>query len=214
MTDQSWIADSVARLDALEQARGQLVAQGRTVELAEVDEEIRTLYEVLESVAEQEDSNDVPDESQASPFAASTPVQFAPGVPQPIAPTPSQSFSVTHVRRSRTPVVAATLILLVAAGTGGWWVHQRNHAKADAPAPAGEPKLINAGAIPEDTQEPDAARGGEADRTPGIKIREGTDPEPRRRATTRSRTKNEQEAAPSGRKIDIERSRDPLAGLR
>jgi hypothetical protein len=226
MSDGSWIQDSVERLDALEQTRARLIEEGRTSELAEVDEEIRTLYEVLESVAEeaevaqvaQEAENDGIDEAHASstsPFDAPPAVQLAPGVPEPIAPTQSQSFSELHVRRSRAPMAAAGLVLLVGGAVGGWWVHQQNQARAEAPAPVAEAKVISAGEIPEDTQEPGAARGGDAERTSGIRIREGR-PEPRRRASTtatRAPAKRSKTSKASGRTIDIDGSRDPLAGL-
>ena len=113
--------------------------------------------------------------------------------------------------------VAAALVLLVGGGAGGFWYHQQNDAKADAPPPVGEPKVISAGAIPEDTQEPGAALGGDAERTPGIRIREGSRAEPRRRAgktATRSQGSSASANTGSGRKIEIDGSRDPLAGVR
>jgi hypothetical protein len=221
MTDESWIQDSVARLDELERLREQLAAQGREAELTEVDEEIEALYEVLESAAEQAESASPAPEpvaEVASPFAAPPPAfELAPGVPEPIAATPSQSFSVNHVRRSRAPMMAAALVVVVGGGIGGWWLNQQNHAKADAPAAVGEPQVIQAGEIPDDTQEPDAARGGDAERTQGIRIRE-SDGEARRRtskspARSRSQAKTSASASP-GRTIQIDDSRDPLAGVK
>ena len=51
-----WVQQSLARLEALEAQREQLEAAGQYDRLAELDEEIVSLYEVLESVADDGDS--------------------------------------------------------------------------------------------------------------------------------------------------------------
>ena len=55
-TNEAWISDSLARLEQLEAQREHLAQAGRTDALAELDEEIKSLYEVLESAAENDDA--------------------------------------------------------------------------------------------------------------------------------------------------------------
>ncbi len=68
--DEAWIQNSLARLESLETQREQLEATGQTQKLAEVDEEIRSLYEVLESVAGDDDSEQVTAPAAVAPVAA------------------------------------------------------------------------------------------------------------------------------------------------
>lgn len=77
-TDEAWIQNSLARLEALEAQREQLAAAGDTAKLAEIDEEIQGLYEALEAVAD-DDDGDAPANEAApvAPVAQAAPVAAA-----------------------------------------------------------------------------------------------------------------------------------------
>jgi hypothetical protein len=66
-----WVQQSLARLEQLEAQREQLEAAGQIDRLAELDEEIASLYEVLETVAEDDDAG-------AANVGAAAPMHAAP----------------------------------------------------------------------------------------------------------------------------------------
>ena len=87
--NEAWIQDSLARLEQLEAHRQRIAAVGRPDELAEIDEEIKSLYEVLEAAAEQgydQPANQPPAASPSAwgdiPHPAFGPT---PGAPAPVA---------------------------------------------------------------------------------------------------------------------------------
>lgn len=237
-TNEAWIQDSITRLEQLEAQREQLRASGRGgAELAELDEEIRSLYEVLEAAADDAPSaNEAPEPAPAraaavqpeSPFAS--PFAAAPIAAPPIHATPSPlSFSqptidtsIDDEPKSGNGMLIAVLALVVlgGGGAGGWWYMQKQQAPAPAAAPAGPATVIQAGAIPEDTQEPEVAKGGDATRTPAQVIKERPDGPDRRPASRPSSSGSSRPSASSksdsGRSSGIQgaKDNDPLAGLK
>jgi hypothetical protein len=263
-TNEAWISDSLARLEQLESQREQLAASGRTDALAELDEEIKSLYEVLESAAEEEASaannSPVPATSAASsvphPAFGPTPTALASHAPAAVAPaaaftpvaspvtqSPFDGAAASAPSRMSAPpsmmsapsidsgdddvsgggkggLIAGLVVVLLAAGGGGWWYMNRAQSvPTTTEAPAGPAKVIQAGAIPEDTQEPDVAKGGEATRTPGITIKEPppqddrrpSGPRPSGNTAPRPASKPEKDGRPS---INVDASNDPLAGVK
>ncbi len=108
----------------------------------------------------------------------------------------------------------ALVVVLGAAGAGGfyWWQGQKAEATAKPPAPTGPVKVIKAAPVPEDTQGPRAAKGGEATRTPGMEFsgkrrRTGGSRGPRRRPAGGRKGQD-------GRTLSVDDTRDPLAGLK
>lgn len=261
-TNEAWISDSLARLEQLESQREQLAASGRTDALAELDEEIKSLYEVLESAAEEEASaantSPAPATSATSsvphpafgptPTAAVVSPPPAAFVPAPVVvQSPFDAPAAPSMMASPAPMsappsmmmgtsmdsgdddvssggkgglIAGLVVVLLAAGGGGWWYMNRAQpTPAAAEAPAGPAKVIQAGAIPEDTQEPDVAKGGEATRTPGITIKEpppqddrrSSGPRPSGNTAPRPASKPDKDSRPS---INVDASNDPLAGVK
>ena len=236
--DEGWIQGSLARLEALEAQRQQLAAKGQTAALAEVDEEIRALYEVLESAAGEEqapaNTGMAPAMSVAPPpmSVAPPPMGMAPP-PMGMAPPPmgmappagmimepmpgSSSLEIDEPRpRSAMPFVIGGVLAAVLA-VGGVVVMSGND-KEGKPAPTEPAKEIKAGAISADTQEPVVAKGANADRTAGTKYKESPEAsQPERRSSSggggggvsRPRPKKEDD----GRKLTVEKSKDPLAGI-
>jgi hypothetical protein len=246
--NEAWIQNSLERLEELEVQREQLVAGGQTYRLAEVDEEIATLYETLEAVAADDDAPQqaavaaVPEmaahaaasEVVGSPFdappaAAATdtgspfdaPPSAAPPGPMVASPgfddnAPLFAYDDVDVRPpgSKAPMLLGALLVVAGLGAGGWYVTQQKAAEPVHQPTAGEAKVIDASAIPEDTQEPDAARGGAADRTEGIKIRESSHKPRRGGGSSRPRSASRDSDKPSD-KIKFNSSKDdPLGGLK
>ncbi len=257
-TNEAWISDSLARLEQLETQREHLASAGRTEALAELDEEIKSLYEVLESAADDDDpaANNSPASTESavphpafgptpvpmasqqaaplvshaisasqmpSPFAAPEAALAAPAAHLTHAPTMHVQGGDDDVRSGGKGGIIAVVVLLLAAGGGGWWYMNRPVAAPVVEAPAGPAKIIQAGAIPDDTQEPDVAKGGDASRTPGITFKERAFKEraksdDRRPSTPRSaaaaQPKPVAKTAKSGREIKVGDADDPLAGVR
>lgn len=238
--DEAWIQGSLARLETLEAQRQQLAASGQTAALAEVEEEIHALYEVLESAAgeTQEPANmgmgmAPPMQSMQQPMQA--PMSMAPPMQQPMqapmgmgmgAPSMpmdpmavSSSYGLDDDKPSRSPlpfIIGGVVVL--ALGIGGFVVMSGNKDKEAKPAPTEPAKEIKAGAIAEDTQEPVVAKGANADRTSGTKYKET--PEEDRSDARRPSSGSSGVSRPrptkkddDGRKITVEKSRDPLAGI-
>jgi hypothetical protein len=244
--DEGWIQGSLARLETLEAQRQQLAAKGQTAALAEVDEEIRALYEVLESAAgdEQAPANmgmapamsvAPPPMSVAPPpmSVAPPPMSVAPAPmgmappPMGMAPTPGMVMEPMPVSsslemldepkpRSTMPFIIGGVLVAVL-GIGGAVVMSSGNDKEARPGPTEPAKEIKAGAISADTQEPVVAKGADADRTAGTKYRERPEADqPERRSSSgsssgvsRPRSKKEDDA----RKLTVEKSKDPLAGI-
>lgn len=238
--DEAWIEGSLARLETLEAQRKQLTASGQTAALAEVDEEIRALYEVLESAAgdEQQPAN-------TGMGMAAAPIGMAPPMQQPMSMAPpmqqpmqapigmgmgapsmpmdpmavSSSYGLDDDKPSRSPlpfIIGGVVVL--ALGIGGFMVMSGNKDKEAKPAPTEPAKEIKAGAIAEDTQEPVVAKGANADRTSGTKYKEqpADDRSDARRPSSGSSGASRPRPAKKdddGRKITLEKSRDPLAGI-
>lgn len=246
--DEAWIEGSLARLETLEAQRKQLAASGQTAALAEVDEEIRALYEVLESAAgdEQEPANTGMGTGMAAapmgmappmqppmqpPMGMAPPMQQAPmqppmgmgmGAPSmpmdPMAVSSSLGLDDDKPSRSPLPFIIGGVVVL-ALGIGGFMAMSGNKDKEAKPGPTEPAKEIKAGAIAEDTQEPVVAKGANADRTAGTKYKEqpaDDRPDARRSSSGNngaSRPRPSKKDEDDGRKITLEKSRDPLAGI-
>ncbi|MCA9707577.1 MAG: hypothetical protein KDK70_17120 [Myxococcales bacterium] len=229
--DEGWIENSLARLEALESQREQLASTGQTERLAELDEEIRALYEVLESVAgdgpaaEPEAAVPMVSTPMAAPMAApmsspiaAVPVGMAPiGQPSPAAP--SYDGLEDDIKPPRSPAVLILVgLVVIGIGVGAFMALRGGKEEAPPPEPTGPATVIKAGAIVEDTQEPNVAKGGEADRTRGTNFKESpasrdTGSRPRRTGsggTSRPRSSGSKD---DGRKLDVVDSKDPLAGV-
>lgn len=261
-TDQAWIENSLARLEQLEAQREQLAASGRTDKLAEIDEEIRSLYEVLESVAEDEPAPapaNVAAPVAAAPIAAA-PMGASPGMAAPAAPmggapmtpmTPMGGGAVgaaqgmapappmgapgmgdpmmmggdvgfdDDVKPPRSPLPFILIGLLVVGG-GGFGAYKAFIEKKPEPKQeyTGPATVIKAGAVAEDTQEPQVAKGADADRTEGTNFKEGSSSDDasktkRRTGGGSSRPRNSGRGKKDdGNKVDFAKSDDPLAGVK
>jgi hypothetical protein len=152
--NDTWIENSLARLETLEAQREHLAATGQTARLAEIDEEIKGLYEALESVASDDDSDDEPaNEAVGAPVGA-WPMAAAPvaavASPQPMmdmGPPPSSDYSAPITfddgdakPRSALPLVLVGL-LAVGGGGGAFWLMSRDQPEEAKPAPT-EPATV------------------------------------------------------------------------
>ncbi len=219
---QEWIEHSLAKLEELEQERDhheqaletavdadRLRVHSEAIE--SLDEEIKALYAQLETVAEDEETAEDPDEAaatnefqrdeataEASPAETSA-VEAAgadddalpdnpfgtPASAPPLASGFGESsgfgdpggggFGTDDGAYDFDPPksggAAKWVILgLVVAGGGVGGYLYLNQQKAPEPEPAAptEVRVIEAKAVPEDTQEPKAAEGADVDRTPGL----------------------------------------------
>ncbi|MGH1345466.1 MAG: hypothetical protein ACRBN8_28135 [Nannocystales bacterium] len=225
MTDEAWIEQSLARLETLEAQKAQHEAAGEPVP-PQIQEEIATLYEALESEADDGDTPPAeappaaaapaaaPDDPFAAPVMA--PAAAAPAAAPPVM-APMDDYGDDDFKpKGNGGLLAVAVVALLAAGGGGYWYMTQQAKPAPAPEPVGEEKVIGASSVPEDTQEPQAAKGGSADRTPGTKIPEGT-AAPKRSGHGggggKKRPRNTGKKKNDGRKVDISDSRDPLAGI-
>lgn len=218
MTDEAWIEQSLARLETLEAQKAQHEAAGGPVP-PQIQEEIATLYEALESAAEEE-GEDAPVAAAPSehPFAA--PMMAAPVPVQAAAPAmmaPMDDYGDDEYKpKGKGGLIAVAAVAVLAVGAGGYWYTTQQAEPETAPAPTGEAKVISASSVPEDTQEPQAAKGGSAERTPGTEIAEGA-PAPKRtgngNSNAKKRPRNNGKKKDNGRKVDLSDSRDPLAGI-
>lgn len=256
--NEAWIQDSLARLEQLEGQREQLASSGRTDQLAELDEEIRSLYEALESAADDEaddgaangspqvsaaeqgwgsDAADVPRAAFApasahvvdvaaappSPFAAAPPSPFAAAPAPSFAPAPAVDYGSSSSDEELSTggkggVIVVALLVLVGLGGGGWFYLNRTAAEAPKPAaPVGEARVIGASEIPPDTQDPNVAKGGAADRTPAQIIKERAAAEEARRprpSGSSGPSKPREPEKPTRGPIKVGSSDDPLAGVK
>lgn len=250
-SNEAWIQDSLARLEQLESQREQLATSGRADLLAELDEEIRNLYEALEAAADDGQSTAAnspqwsaapvapPFAPQPAPFAApplaAAPVAASPfaaapaafehapppafaAAPQPIDYSSSSDDDVSG--GSKTPIIAAAIVAVLAIGGAGAWYMTRGTAEAPKPtAPVGEAKVIGSGEIPPDTQDPNVAKGGDADRTPAQIIKERAEQADRRPSSRPSSgssgpSRPREPEKPTRGPIKVGSSDDPLAGVK
>jgi hypothetical protein len=255
--DEGWIQGSLARLETLEAQRKQLAARGPSPALAEVEEEIKALYEVLESAAGEgqapANTGMAPGMGMApapgmgvappigmapAPMSVAPPIGMAPApmgmAPPPIgmAPPPmgmasgpgmvmepmpsTTSLEMLDEAKGRNPmpfIIGGVVAVVLAIGG---IVAMSGNDKDAKPAPTEPAKEIKAGAISADTQEPVVAKGADADRTAGTKYRE---PPPEERDARRPSSGNSNWSRPRSkkeeddRKLTVEKSRDPLAGI-
>lgn len=250
--NEAWIQDSLARLEQLEAHRQRLAATGRPDELAEIDEEIKSLYEVLEAAAAEDATaaNQMPASAVAqaawgdvphpafgpapgmspaapvaapfeSPFAAPPPAAPSYDAPASFAPASFESSSMMddEPKKGSGAFIAIAIVALLAGGGAGWWFLARpKPVEAPPPAAPTEVQVFKAGAIPDDTQEPQVAKGGDASRTPLQKITVPDDNDRRPRASSssgNSRPAARPDPEPSpGKKIKVDASNDPLAGVK
>jgi hypothetical protein len=251
--NEAWIQDSLARLEQLEAHRQRLAATGRPDELAEIDEEIKSLYEVLEAAAAEEATaaNQMPASAVAqaawgevphpafgpapgmspaaavaapiaspfeSPFAA--PAAAMPAAAPSFAPASFESSVMMddEPKKGSGAILAVAVLALFAGGGAGWWFLARpKPVEMPPPAAPTEVQVFKAGAIPEDTQEPQVAKGGDADRTPTVtlKVPDDNDRRPRASSSNNSRPAPRPEPEPAaGKKIKVDASSDPLAGVK
>ncbi|MCH9681359.1 MAG: hypothetical protein K0V04_08000 [Deltaproteobacteria bacterium] len=247
--DDTWIQSSLARLEELESQREQIAASGQTDKLTELDEEIRSLYEVLESVAS-DDEGGAPSANEgvapvavapvhaapaavaaapmaAAPFAAA-PMAAPMGAPPMGAPAAGMQASPPmdyvddddDIKPPRGPLLMIVIGLLVLGGGGGiaYAVMNGGDKEVAKPAPTGPAKVIKAGAIVEDTQEPQVAKGAEGDRTRGTNFKEGSGNNDsgatrRRSSGSSSRSSSSSKKPDNGRKIEFSKGEDPLGGV-
>jgi hypothetical protein len=249
--NEAWIQDSLARLEQLEAHRQRLAATGRPDELAEIDEEIKSLYEVLEAAAAEDATaaNQMPASAVAqaawgevphpafgpapgmsaaaaapiaspfeSPFAA--PAAAMPAAAPSFAPASFESSVMMddEPKKGSGAILAVAVLALLAGGGAGWWFLARpKPVEMPPPAAPTEVQVFKAGAIPEDTQEPQVAKGGDADRTPTVtlKVPDDNDRRPRASSSNNSRPAARPEPEPAaGKKIKVDASSDPLAGVK
>jgi hypothetical protein len=248
--NEAWIQDSLARLEQLEAHRQRLAATGRPDELAEIDEEIKSLYEVLEAAAAEEATaanqmpatavaqatwGDVPHPAfgpapgmspaaapMASPFESpfAAPAAAMPAAAPSFAPASFESSAMMddEPKKGSGAILAVAVLALFAGGGAGWWFLARPQ-PVEMPPPAAptEVQVFKAGAIPEDTQEPQVAKGGDADRTPTVtlKVPDDNDRRPRASSSNNSRPAARPEPEPAQtKKIKVDASSDPLAGVK
>lgn len=163
---------------------------------------------------------------EAAPFgepmmaAPQAPPDMGMGTDAGMGMEPSVGFDDGDLRpaKSKGPMVLGALVVVGAVSAGGWYMMQQQNAKAPPPQPTGEAKVIGASEIPEDTQEPDVAKGGSADRTPGTEIKESSRSRSSGRKSGGSRSgggnRSSGKKKDDGRKIEIGgNNKDPLAGL-
>lgn len=225
--NENWIESSLARLETLEAQREQLAAAGQTDQLTELDEEIRGLYEALESVA----GDDEDEEEPANQAVAAAPVAAAPmtvaaapmaspvsdfGAPAAMgAPMMDDDFDVKPPG-SKLPLILGAL-LLIGGGIGAFMMFGN---KTEEPKPkVTEPaKVIKAGEIVADTQEPVVAKGADGDRTRGTNFKESN--RPAKSSGTRrsgggssSRNSGSNSKSDDGRKFEFAKGKDPLGGV-
>lgn len=243
MTDEAWIEQSLARLETLEAQKAQHEAAGQAVP-AQLDEEIVTLYEALEAAAEDEGAAppaEAPAVAAAAPVAAAPVAAPAAGLPDdpfaaPAAP-PVQApapMAAAQAAPAVAPVamdnydddfkpsggkggmIAIAALLVLGVGAGGYWYVSQNKAAPPPAEPEGETKVISASSVPDDTQEPQAAKGADASRTQGSDFKEG--PAPRKPSGKRNgggggnRRRNNAKKD-DGRKVTVSDDRDPLSGI-
>jgi len=232
---QVWIENTFARLEQLQADREQAEAAGQQDRLAEIDEEVATLTEALESVADDADPEGAapspavaaapvaaPVPAPSSPFGAPAPQMAAapvaapqsfdsPGMGQPMT---MDDYADDYEPKSKLPAIAIGVLLL--AGIGGGAFYAMGGTKEPAPVVDKTPqeaKVITAAEVPEDTQEPVVAKGGDADRTPGTEINQLT-PRPSGKS---NRPNNHGSRKPakksSARDLGLKKSRDPLSGV-
>lgn len=241
-TDEAWIEGSLARLETLEAQRAQLAARGQSAALAEVEEEIHALYEVLESAAGEEQA---PANTGMAPAPAygmtpapaygmapapamgmgPAPAPMAPAfgmAPDPMQASPSYDTMGDTMgdddKPSRSPLPFILVGVLVLGGGIAGFMAMGNGDDTEAKPVATEPaKVIKSGTIVEDTQEPQVAKGANADRTSGTKYKESPAED---RSDTRRPSSGSSSIQPrpkpkkdEGRKLTVEKSNDPLAGI-
>lgn len=231
MTDEAWIEQSLAQLEALEAKKAQHEEAGEAVP-AELDEEIAALYAALETAAADDDEEAPADPAPAaapapapepapavddSPFAAPAASPAPAPAVEPVMAASMDSYDDDEFKpKGKGGLIGVVAVVLLAAGGGGYWYMTQQKKPEAAPAPQGEAKVITASSVPEDTQEPQAAKGGSADKTPGTEIPEGGT-QPKRSGNggggggkKRSRPKKKDD----GRKVKINSDdRDPLSGI-
>jgi hypothetical protein len=130
----------------------------------------------------------------------------------------STSYDLDDDKPARSPLPFILIGLLVVGGGVGAFMALGGMSEKEAkPAAPVEAKVIKAGDIAEDTQEPQVAKGGDADRTESTKYKESPDePSARRPSSGGNGGSSSRPRAPKkddGRKITVEKSRDPLAGI-
>ncbi|MEM6292943.1 MAG: hypothetical protein AAGA54_16835 [Myxococcota bacterium] len=241
MTDEAWIEQSIARLETLEAQKAELEASGQDVP-AQLAEEIATLYEALESAAGDE-ADEAP--AAAAPAPAPAPAAASPAAsddpfaaPAPAAAPASDAPFAAAAPASAAPMgggmadydydddikpsggkgglIALAAVVVLAAAGGGYWFMTQNKKPEAPPEPVGEAKVISASSVPEDTQEPQAAQGADADRTEGARYKEGSaaaKPSGKRPAGNGGGKRKPRKKKDDGRKVDLSDSRDPLAGI-
>jgi len=248
--EDTWIESSLARLETLEAQRNQLAASGQTGRLAELDEEIRGLYEALESVAgDDEPAPASANQPMATPIAVALPAMSAApaaapmvspapeaaapsavgfgAVPAPgpspgpdMQPMPASYTADIDIRppRSSLPLILGAVLVLGGGAAAFMFMSgdKTDEAKAE---PTGPAQVIKAGAVVEDTQEPQVAHGADGDRTRGTVYKEGSQD---KRASQGSRPRNSGSRSSGsrtakkddGRKIAFEKgTKDPLGGV-
>jgi hypothetical protein len=103
---------------------------------------------------------------------------------------------------------------VVVLAAGGWFMMGDDAEAAPPPTPAAATAVIQSAAIPEDTQNPNVAKGADVDRTRAQTIKVPKDA-PRRSGNDGPRpSRPQQPEKPSGKKIKIDKSMDPLGGVK
>jgi hypothetical protein len=110
--------------------------------------------------------------------------------------------------------VVLGVLVLGGGGVGAYLYTQQQQKAEPEAAPAGPAQVISATEVPPDTQDVRAAKGGEADRIEGIKIRESARRSGGGGGGGGSKNRGPRKKGKDGRSIKIEDSNDPLAGLK
>lgn len=152
----------------------------------------------------------------AQPFAAPAPA-MAPPQPTPMMDVPMDDDM--EFKKSKAPLFIAAAVILVGGGVAAFLTlgGAQKAEEPAAPAAPTETKVITAAEVPEDTQEPVVAKGADADRTPGMEIKESSSG-PAKSSNRSGKLRNggsKRSGKEDGdsRNLDLGKSRDPLAGV-
>ncbi len=246
MTDEAWIEQSIARLETLEAQKAELEASGQDVPAQLAEEIATLYEALESAAGDDEDEAPAaaaPDPAPAPAPAAASDDPFAAPAPA-AAPVSDDPFAApaaaaaAPAAASAAPIgggmadydydddikpsggkgglLALAAVVVLGAAGGGYWYMNQQKAPEPAPEPAGEAKVISASSVPEDTQEPQAAQGADADRTEGARYKEGSasaKPSGKRPSGNGGGKRKPRKKKDEGRKVDLSDSRDPLAGI-
>ncbi len=116
--------------------------------------------------------------------------------------------------KSKGPMIGIILVVLIAAGVGGYFAIGGGDSDTEAPAgPSGPAKVIKAGEIPPDTQGPKGAKGANVDSVEGSQFKEGSSRPSGGGGNRPSGGGTKTKKKKSDGKTKIVETDDPLAGI-